>query len=238
MTGQVTALIATVCVALTAWTRCDAIPQDSPAWCGEGPAAGRVEAQAVNQPPGLNFSMSGPAARASSGVVPPAPFASSPVLAVTRPVPPEEFTREAHLTLARACAREADLSPRQRNDHAMIAFVTARAWKWQRQGWSFAETVRRHANLDHDTPRTRWALSLPWGPLVKVRRAAERGQWVSLLRFLWSWSQGWVPDPCPSARTWHGRNPTARARHNRLLSDLVPVECGTSNVALGRAGEM
>lgn len=157
-------------------------------------------------------------------------------IAKAAPVPQSEFTRDAHLTLARACAREADLYlPR---DHALVANVTARFWRTQKQGWSFAETVRRHTMLDRDTTRSRWARSLPWGPLGVLSTARELRAWADLLSLLRRWSLGEVRDPCPNARTWSARPPTQRAVRNMRGAGLVPCDvCGTRNIPWCRRGD-
>ena len=154
-------------------------------------------------------------------------------IAPAAPIPASEFTPEAHRTLAQGCAREADISPRARRDHALIAHVTARMWRVQLRGWSFAETVRRHTMLNRNTPRSMWARTLPWD----LRSKARRAQWTSLLVYLARWSRGAVPHPCPSAVTWSARPPTAKAVRNAMESNLVPCDvCGTKNLPWCRKG--
>jgi len=112
----------------------------------------------------------------------------------------------------------------------MIAFAEVRWWRYQRRGWSFHETIRRHTMLKDDNARARRIKALPWRPLP------EQLGWMRLLTRIWQWSQGWHEDPCPGAITWHGREPTERARKWVGERRLVRLECGTVNVPYALAG--
>ena len=136
------------------------------------------------------------------------------------------------MTLAQALAGEADL--RARRDWSLIAWTLARVWRWQGQGWTFAETARRHTMLSNRGPRAAWANALPWGPLVTVRREGDRRGWLALQGFVVAWGRGAVPDVCPMAVTWSESPPGAVALRNVAASGLVELDCGTRNVPFGR----
>lgn len=134
-----------------------------------------------------------------------------------------QWTRSAHLWLARAMVAEAGWPVQQehcdpRRDHAAIAWTLARRWRNATRllvGWTFERQVRAYcAGLGPTVRRARqrWVQALP-GPKQDMSQPPDgwpRGTswrahvplWRATLRFAAAWGKGEVPDPT-RGRAWH-----------------------------------
>lgn len=169
---------------------------------------------------------------------------TSSVAEARRPVPPEQFTSEAHVWLARAMIAEAGW--RAKKDHVGMAYVLARRWKRATERWPtmrFVDVIRNYcAGLGSFrrslTARQEWLRGLDFNvrkPDAWPKRASWKRHgrfWADTLERSHAWAQGELRDPC-RGRAWHwgGVIDSPRGR-------MVAIDCGgTRNTFYGMAEE-
>ena len=156
------------------------------------------------------------------------------------PLPETQWTRAAHLWLARAMIAEAGWEAER--DHVAIAYVLARRWRRIRQRFDamrFVDVVRNYCAGLGDykrslTPRQRWVRTLGF-MAIRPSGWPEGSSWQHHQRF-WraalsrsdAWFRGMIEDPCRGrALHWGG---TIDSPHGRMTR----VECGpTRNTFYG-----
>jgi len=134
----------------------------------------------------------------------------------SRPVPVNQWTESAQMTLARTLVGEADWSE---PDHAAIAHVLVKRWRRQvkHKPEGFEHFIQRYSAVwKLDTPRKRAVRALPWGEFVGPWGGKR---WLKVQRFVRRWGDGLVADPCPEALHWGGTMDKPHAGWR-------PVRCG------------
>src|SRR5690349_892507 len=94
-------------------------------------------------------------------------LATAPAFAYRKPpLPTDEWSEDAQLTLARAMVGEADW---HEPDHVAIAFVLARRWRMHaenREPISFQRYISLYAaSLRKESDRSQFIRAMPWGPM-------------------------------------------------------------------------
>lgn len=139
-----------------------------------------------------------------------------------RPVPAEQWTPEARLTLARCLVGEGGWTARA--DHAAIAYALERRWKLLRargHRLSFAEYIRQYSTAlrtSQPSPRQQWVRALPESLTGRLSR--YRDEWADVLVFVDEWASGGVEDPCPTAMHWDSAHASS---HLEAVACLLPT---------------
>jgi hypothetical protein len=118
------------------------------------------------------------------------------------------------LAVAQCLVAEARFRPR--TEHSLMLHVLERRWREHAErdpAWTFEAQVRQYCHLFRDPEHStgRWALSLPWGPMVEdpgMPVGADWRRWVDDWDFtretVARFEAGELPDPMPLAILWGG----------------------------------
>ena len=139
------------------------------------------------------------------------------------PLPAEQWTPSARLSLAQACVAESGWDTAETRECAAIGHLLARRWaklRPSRPRLSFGGLVRLYSSPLREGRRP-WILRLrpndrrPRG-LTRARWERLRPQWMQTLDFVDRWYAGEEPDPCPGSHHFGSRQDGAPRTWRRV----------------------